>query len=392
VDVQRTSKTAAKPGAGLPKAVMPTMTSHATSLWRRTPLWVVAVAAVTGFILGVTLVPILQRTGALRRQDDPSPGAPTATRNGIVTPLTTIVKGRAVVLKESRQIQLQAASSIDFSADGRLAVTGGADGYVRIWDVDGGRQTQQFKGHEGVVFGVRWTPDGTQVLSWGATERALRLWDVKSGARVRQWDPITTKGFELSARVAADNARVMCVHYRGIWIWDIKTGSLIDTLGLNKEQDLNDAVFLPDGKRVLSSARNSGLVRLWDTEKKQEIVRFEGHTGQVSALNTSRDGTRAVSGGKDGRVRVWSLAARAETGRFETGAEPVLSVSLSENGRLAAAAAGQVVVLWDVDSRTQYQRLEHPAMVYDIALSRDGRRLLARTGTALFVWEIPATN
>jgi WD40 repeat protein len=68
-----------------------------------------------------------------------------------------------------------------FSPDGRLAVTGGFDATVRLWEVPSGREVGQPMRHEGVVVTASFSRDGTRLVTGGTRDRTARLWDVATG-------------------------------------------------------------------------------------------------------------------------------------------------------------------------------------------------------------------
>ncbi|MBV9924334.1 MAG: caspase family protein [Acidobacteria bacterium] len=70
--------------------------------------------------------------------------------------------------------------AIAFGPDGDAIATGGADGKLVLWDVEGGEERFKVEAHAGDVTGVAFTSDGRFVASIGL-DSALRLWDTASG-------------------------------------------------------------------------------------------------------------------------------------------------------------------------------------------------------------------
>jgi WD domain, G-beta repeat/Pentapeptide repeats (8 copies) len=62
--------------------------------------------------------------------------------------------------------------------------------------------------------------------------------------------------------------------------------------------------YSPDGTRLVSGGRD-GSVRVWDAATGEALLTIPSHPGWVFSVGYSPDGTRLVSGGRDGSVRVW---------------------------------------------------------------------------------------
>jgi hypothetical protein len=66
--------------------------------------------------------------------------------------------------------------AVAFSPDGKVLASGGAEGAVKLWDVEQARLLATLEWHLGPARGVAFSPDGGQLASASA-DGAVRLWD-----------------------------------------------------------------------------------------------------------------------------------------------------------------------------------------------------------------------
>ncbi|MCI0358495.1 MAG: protein kinase [Planctomycetaceae bacterium] len=85
-------------------------------------------------------------------------------------------RGEPQVLRgeHSGEVYAVAFSPID---DGRLIATAGEDSAVKIWDSHTGQLIHSFRGHEGLVCCLAFSPDGRRLVS-GSRDKTVKVWDM----------------------------------------------------------------------------------------------------------------------------------------------------------------------------------------------------------------------
>ncbi len=83
-----------------------------------------------------------------------------------------------------------------FSGDGKKIFAGNLDGVIKIYDVDGKKEVQELKAHEG-VWSLALSPDGTK-LATGGWDGTIKIWNAADGKEQRtikaHLGPILTAG------------------------------------------------------------------------------------------------------------------------------------------------------------------------------------------------------
>jgi WD40 repeat protein/serine/threonine protein kinase len=236
-----------------------------------------------------------------------------------------------------------AKSVVAVSADGRIALSGGEDGPLRVWDVGSGACVQTLAGRPPLAL----SGDG-RIAVFAGSDKTLQAWDLVEGA---------------------------CRH--------TLTGHTTS---------LNSVAVSADG-RIAVSGSYGKTVRVWDLDSGVCLDLLEGHTGRVRSVAVSADGRIAVSGSSDTTLRVWDLraATRLHTMAFHT--NWVGSVAMSADGRIAVSATNghERARVWDVVRGVCIRTLDDDCNSVTVAVSADGR--IAVTGgdaadKTLRVWDV----
>ena len=113
------------------------------------------------------------------------------------------------------------------------------------------------------------------------------------------------------------------------------------------------------------------------TQPSGEIRQFIGHTGSVSCVALSPDGSLAATGGQDGAIFLWDVASGQEAFRLIAHLEEVSTLLFTADGkRLYSAGADQTVRFWDTKTGKQ-QRCFDRQSNRALALSPDGSLALS---------------
>jgi WD40 repeat protein/serine/threonine protein kinase len=231
---------------------------------------------------------------------------------------------------------------------------------------------ESLKGHEGPVWTVAFSPDGSRLAS-GGDDHNLILSDARTGgvlaALKGHTQVIRSVAFSLDgSRLASASAD------HTVRIWDARTGQPLMTFPGTEE--MNAVAFFPDGSR-LASAGADRVVTIRDTKSGQVLKTLTGHTEAIYGLAIRRDGDRLASASLDQTVRVWDLKSGEAVVVYKGHSAPVISVAFSDDGsRLASAGDERFVRIWDGRTGKDLITLAgHTQVVRSVVFRPDGARI-----------------
>ena len=143
--------------------------------------------------------------------------------------------------------------------------------------------------------------------------------------------------------------------------------------------------------RQLVTASWDKTVRVWDAVNGQQLATLHGHTGVVSSVAVSLDGSLIATGGWDKSVRLWSTAEGFMlTANLTNHFGVVTAVAISpDTSTVASAGWDKSVRLWDIATKREKLCITgHKRMVTGVAFSPDGRRLASASGdNTAILWD-----
>ena len=230
-----------------------------------TPKWTLERTLGTGDAASV----ITDRVNALSFSPDGKTlavGSGAPSRGGDIT-LWEVGTGK--LAQAIRDRHSDAVLSLDFSADGKLIASGGADKQLRVSEVTSGKLLKTFEGHTHHVMGVSWRADGRVIASSGA-DNAVKIWDWIKGERRKSLD-----GWD---------KEVTSLHYLGT------STRLVTTAGDKQVRTIGEDASGP--------------------------VALTGTTDFMQSCSVSSSGQWVAAGGEDSVLRVWETKSGAALGAF----------------------------------------------------------------------------
>ena len=255
-------------------------------------------------------------------------------------------------------------------------------GDIMILDAITGSQTAILSGHTEEVNCLRFSADGTSLIS-GSDDYTVKLWDVQTGGVVR-----TFSGHNevvLSISISADHTTIASGSQdKTIYLWDIQTGKCHCII---KQQNIVEYVsFSPTDPQHLISISGSKVWQ-WDTSGHQIKPTCDG-----SYIAFSSDGTQLVlCNGSD--VIVQNSDSGVALAKFYVTGSATKYCCFSPNSRHVVVASGSIIYVWDITSSDPHlveTFVGHTKNITSLSFSSPSSLISASEDKSVKFWKIGA--
>ena len=246
--------------------------------------------------------------------------------------------------------------SVDCSADGKYAISGGFGYIMKLWDITKENEIKNFKlNTEGAHF-VKFSPNGKHAIS-GGYDRTIQMWDVHSGKEV---------------------------------------GKLMGNV------DWFNSVKISSNNRYLFTASGSPEISMWDVSNGRLKTKLEGHKSYVTSFVLSKNDRNALSGSGSGSVILWDLMSEGILRSWKAHDVPISSIALSPNGKMAVTVTfkGKIndrLKIWDIPSGKYLGTLKNNPLdgfggYTCVKFSPDGSLICGKGARTVNIWDIASKN
>lgn len=322
-----------------------------------------------------------------------------------------LLNGREVLLLKGHTAKI---NCVTVSPDSSRIISGGWDNTAIVWNSATGERLHSY-GHVYGVLSVACSPDGSKIAT-GTREGRVNLWESQSGKAI-----LSERGHNDFAKSLAFNPSGTRL-VSGSWdttakVWDTTSGKSLLTLDMNSnapdanspqndtrhEQKLRlsvsvarpamQVVFSPNGEK-LAAAVWDGTARVYNSRSMQLELTLKGHSGFLSRVAISPDGTRIASGESAGMAfKVWNLQSGKEL-LFRDLQGPknhgVYGVAFSPDGKYFVIGDESLAIrICDSYTGQDIRLLRgHTSGATSVSYSSDGRRIVSSSYDKLLkVWD-----
>ena len=236
---------------------------------------------------------------------------------------------------------------IAISPDGKRFASGSEDGTIRLWNMNDPEAILTLTGHCKTVHYVAFSPDGKLLMS-ASMDHSAKIWNICEASATNiiprssdivykalydsehhEFIATTSKeafireaeGFTFKKRLTIhsdninnpiichlNNHKLLLCSGTGdgsMGVWDMDKETDVWSFSNKHNADIHFAVFINDGKQILSSAVD-GSIKIINAENGEDIWSFTSQYGNMRHLSLSPDGTLLAGACTDGKIYIYT--------------------------------------------------------------------------------------
>ena len=321
------------------------------------------------------------------------------------------------------------AISLVLHAGGKIAVTGGEDDTVRIWNTDQASVQEILRGHLSAVSALALSP-GDELLASGSIDGTVILWDMKEkellkSTKVFGKGSVNSLAFHPNGKLLAvgggdgslqflsipemkmittlaghinaisdlefnsrGNIFVSCSDDGKLIIWDWKAKKQLSEVGF---EDAVSAINIHPRRQEIVVGTEGGRLETWNLEKGTLLNEIVKSSNSISSVGYDRNGQRIISALDDGSVQIWEYRLPLYLKTLSGHDRSVESLDFSQNSEyLISYSSDKSVRIWDMKNNETLRNLDlGNHRVQDLHFAPDGQSF-ATAGAAgsVIIWDV----
>jgi eukaryotic-like serine/threonine-protein kinase len=259
-----------------------------------------------------------------------------------------------------RRLSLLKKAPVDLLVDptGKTAFLARPDGKISTVDLEAFAAGPVLDGHSAAITAISLSADGKRLAS-AAKDKKVLIWDVASLPPDSHPVPLAGHtahtGDVVAVAITPDGKRVLSAGADGkVVIYDVDAKSVIAAPGATVDASRFIVDVSPDGK-LGAVGLSAGPVRVWELESGELRHELSGHPGGTRAVTFSPDGKVLATGGKDDNVMVWNTQTGERLQTLEGHKYWIRNLRFSPDGKylLSLGSTDKIAIVWDASTWKQ---------------------------------------
>ena len=331
------------------------------------------IVANTDEIIGLSFVPNASEEAAMNVEGDDEDPDETRTLARMPREMAVVTNSPTVRMFDPSTMScvgsLSGHSAVVLCVDAALAsdgtaliITGAKDHAVRLWDAASRSCVAVGEGHVGAVAAVAFPPKSSKGLRFavsGGSDRVLRVWDVEGARESDDGEMNATAATvahdkSLNGVAVAPHLRMVatCSSDKTAKIW--KMPDLVPLATLRGHRRGVWACAFSPSDRVLATAGGDKTVKIWSVDDRAGsdlngacLRTLEGHTASVLSINFLSRGTQLLTTGGDGLLNLWNVTAGARVVSVDAHEDKAWALAVASDGDwVATGGTDASMSLW----------------------------------------------
>ena len=263
---------------------------------------------------------------------------------------------------DSRDFKDKNINSVVFSPDGQRLVTGGWDGIVRFWDLEGNLLKELISEDRESIFSIIFNPNGENLVCV-SEYGTVQLWDLRDSfikTLGKHNDSVYSVAFSPNGQKIVSGGGS---DDGSLKVWNLKNQK--DILIFRKEgRSIHSVIFSPDGEKIAGGTANGDD---WSFKRNWQGLRVVQVYHKYNTLSPSKaEGTK-----------LWNLQGKLISHLVQKDKYDVYTVAFSPNGKLIISGCGDGTLrLWNIDNQQNNKRWQgHDGVISSVAFSPDGQKI-----------------
>ena len=302
----------------------------------------------------------------------------------------SLEKSKSYLISKSMKFGKDPFKNVFFSADDQHAIILSANSSLEIIRIQNGKRVRVIPSREQEAISL--LPHlAAKIAITGGEDETIRIWDTlltsSKGVLRGHLSPVSHLALFTGGEILASGSLDGTIIF-----WNIKEQTLLNSAKISGKDGIKSLVFHPEEKILLIGGKN-GTVEIRSFPELKLIFNFSAHKKTVTDIEFNNRGDIFVTSSEDGKVIIWDWKDRKS--RFSIDLNDAVS-DLSIHPRrqeMAVVTTGGKFETWNIEKGTKINEIKKfEKSVSHVQYDNNGRRILtALDDGSIHIWKFMAS-